>query len=301
MKRAVSISLGSSHRNKSVTLDILGEKVILERIGTDGDMEAAARKFLELDGKVDAFGLGGADLGLMVDGKWHPFHSTRSIVRHVKHTPIVDGAGLKNTLENQVAAFLGGNLGEYIEKAGGKKALVTTGADRWGLSHGLIADGWDCAFGDLEFSLGLPITLHSERQIKTLSAMFLPLIGRLPFKWVYPTGRKQEEWQPGHRKLFEWATVIAGDCHYIKRHLPMRMNGKIVVTNTTTPEDAAFFRKCGVKYLVTTTPLFDGRSFGANLFEAALVAVSGRGKALELGEYSDWIERLGWHPTLQEL
>lgn len=71
MKRAVSISIGSSKRDKAVTVKLLGEEVSIERIGTDGDMEAAARKYQELDGKVDAFGVGGADLGLMVDDKWY--------------------------------------------------------------------------------------------------------------------------------------------------------------------------------------------------------------------------------------
>ena len=57
MKRAVSISIGSSKRNKAVETTLLGEKVSIERIGTDGDMEAAALKYKELDGKVDAFGV----------------------------------------------------------------------------------------------------------------------------------------------------------------------------------------------------------------------------------------------------
>ena len=61
MKRAVSISIGSSKRNKAVEVTLLGETVSIERIGTDGDMEAAALKYKELDGKVDAFGVGGAD------------------------------------------------------------------------------------------------------------------------------------------------------------------------------------------------------------------------------------------------
>jgi len=65
MKRAVSISIGSSKRNKAVEVTLLGEKVSIERIGTDGDMEAAALKYKELDGLVDAFGVGGGDLGLM--------------------------------------------------------------------------------------------------------------------------------------------------------------------------------------------------------------------------------------------
>ncbi|MGD8553884.1 MAG: hypothetical protein PVJ32_00470, partial [Anaerolineales bacterium] len=71
MKRAVSISIGSSRRDKAVEIDLLGERVLIERIGTDGDMEKAARLYQELDGKVDAFGVGGADLGLMVDKKWY--------------------------------------------------------------------------------------------------------------------------------------------------------------------------------------------------------------------------------------
>ena len=42
MKRAVSISIGSSKRDKSVEVELLGEKVCIERRGTDGDMEKAA-------------------------------------------------------------------------------------------------------------------------------------------------------------------------------------------------------------------------------------------------------------------
>src|SRR5512135_806197 len=123
MKRAVSIGIGSSKRDKAVEVTLLGEKVSIERLGTDGDMEAAALRYKELDGKVDAFGVGGADLGLMVDNKWYPLYSVRPMVRFVKVTPIVDGVGLKNTLENASAAFLDAHIGDYIVKLG-KKAFV---------------------------------------------------------------------------------------------------------------------------------------------------------------------------------
>ena len=91
MKRAVSISIGSSKRNKAVEATLLGQNISIERIGTDGDMEAAAVKYKELDGKVDAFGVGGADLGALVDGKWYPFYSVKPMVRFVEKTPLVDG------------------------------------------------------------------------------------------------------------------------------------------------------------------------------------------------------------------
>jgi hypothetical protein len=143
MKRAVSISIGSSKRNKAVTVNLLGEEISIERIGTDGDMEAAAMKYKELDGKVDAFGVGGADLGLMVDNKWYRLYSVEKMVRFIKETPVVDGTGLKNTLENKAAPFVEVKLGEYVQNHGGKKVFVMTGADRWGLSHGFVQAGYE--------------------------------------------------------------------------------------------------------------------------------------------------------------
>jgi hypothetical protein len=83
--------------------------------------------------------------------------------------------------------------------------------------------------------------------------------------------------------------------------MPLDMQGKVIVTNTTTPEDVEFFRKCGVKYLITTTPVMDGRSFGTNMMEAALVAISGKGRALTWPELTELLDRLGFEPQLQEL
>lgn len=300
MKRAVSISIGSSKRDKAVEITLLGEKVSIERIGTDGDMEAAALKYKELDGKVDAFGVGGADLGLMVDNKWYPLYSVRPMIRFIKQTPVVDGVGLKNTLENKSASFLEAKLGDYIQQRG-RKVFVVSGADRWGMSKSFLDAGYECAFGDIMFGLDIPLALHTAGQLKTLAAILMPIVGRVPFAWVYPTGEKQEKRIPKFQKYYQWATVIAGDCHYIKRHMPDDMKGKIIVTNTTTSEDVALFKQLGVKYLITTTPVLDGRSFGTNMMEAALVAVSSKGRSLTADEYNEMLRKLGFEPQLQEL
>ncbi len=300
MKRAVSVSIGSSKRNKAVEVTLLGEKVSIERIGTDGDMEAAALKFKELDGTVDAFGVGGADLGAIVDGKWYTLHSVTPMVRFVKKTPLVDGGGLKNTLENKAPAFVDKKIGDYINSRG-RKVLVTLGVDRWGLSQAFADAGYETIFGDLMFGLDIPIALHKIGHLKTFAALLMPIAGRLPFEWIYPTGEKQEKRTPKWGKYYAWATVIAGDCHYIKRFMPDDLTGKVIVTNTTTPEDVAVFKKAGVKYLVTTTPVLEGRSFGTNMMEAALVAVAGKGRPLTWPELTEMLDKLGFEPQLQEL
>jgi hypothetical protein len=300
MKRAVSISIGSSKRDKAVEVTLLGEKVSIERIGTDGDMEAAALKYKELDGKVDAFGVGGADLGVLVDGKWYPLYSVQPMVRYVKKTPLLDGGGLKNTLENKAAPLLEKKIPDYLN-ACGRKVFVALGTDRWGLSKSFVEAGYETVFGDLMFGLDIPIALHKLSTLKTVAGILMPIAGRLPFEWIYPTGEKQEKRTPKWGKYYQWATVIAGDCHYIKRFMPDNLQGKVIVTNTTTPEDVETFRKMGVKYLVTTTPVLEGRSFGTNMMEAALVAVSGKGRPLTWPEYSEMLDKLGFEPQLQEL
>ncbi len=300
MKRAVSISIGSSKRDKAVEITLLGEKVRIERIGTDGDMEAAALKYKELDGTVDAFGVGGADLGAIVEGKFYPFHSVQKLVRYIKKTPVVDGGGLKNTLENKAPAFLDKTIGDYINKRG-RKVMVTVGVDRWGLSKSFAEAGYETVFCDMMFALDVPIPVRTMQGLKTLAAILIPIVTRFPFEWLYPTGEKQDEHKPKFEKWYEWATVIAGDCLYIKRHMPFNMQGKVVVTNTTTPEDVEFFRKCGIKYLVTTTPVMDGRSFGTNMMEAALVAIAGKGRALSWDELNEMLDKLGFEPQLQDL
>lgn len=301
MKRAVSISLGSSKRNKAVEVELLGEKLSIERIGCDGDMEKAAQLYRELDGKVDAFGVGGADLGLKVDTKWYPLHSVKKMVRFVQKTPIVDGTGLKIKLESRVPRFLDKHIGDYIAQNGGKKALVTAGADRWGMTQALVDEGYETVFGDLMFSLGIPIPIRTTGGLKKLAAIAMPIAGRLPFDWVYPTGEKQEIRIPKFEKYYNWATVISGDRHYVYRHMPNRLDGKIIATNTTTESDMKLFTEAGVKYVVTATPILDGRSFGTNMMEAALIAISGKGRELTYEEIDDLLDELGFEPRLLEL
>lgn len=300
MKRAVSISIGSSKRDKAVEVELLGEKVSIERIGTDGDMEKAAQLYKELDGKVDAFGVGGADLGVMVDDKWYPLYSVQSMIRFIQKTPVVDGAGLKNTLENRLASFIDSRIGGYVAQKG-KKAFITLGVDRWGMTTSFVNAGYECVFGDLMFGLSLPFAIRKVSSLKILAALMMPIAGRLPFEWVYPTGEKQEKRVPKWEKYYQWATVIAGDCHYIKRHMPDRLEGKVIATNTTTASDVEVFRQAGVKYLVTSTPVIEGRSFGTNMMEAALIAVSGKGRELTRDELNQLLDQLGFEPQLQEL
>jgi aconitate hydratase len=77
--------------------------------------------------------------------------------------------------------------------------------------------------------------------------------------------------------------------------------GKTIVANTTTAENIEFLKNHGVHLMITTTPRYDGRSFGTNMMEAALTAYAGKGRPLTLDELNALIDELDLRPTVMYL
>src|SRR5690606_21748400 len=105
---------------------------------------------------------------------------------------------------------------------------------------------------------GLDVPLRSLSSLRRVARVALPVVGRLPFKWFYPTGTAQDAPAPRARfgRHYAWAEVLAGDWHYIRRHAPADLAGKDVLKNTPTQ---------GV----------DGLSMGTSRLVAVLVALEG--------------------------
>lgn len=297
-KRVVSVSIGSSKRNSKaeVSFEGLNESFTLERIGTDGSWEKAIELVKELDGKVDAFGLGGADLYVYAGDRRYTFRDSLKMARAAVKTPMVDGSGLKHTLERNAVRQLDAQIGWK-----GKKVLIPSAVDRFGLAEAMAEAGAEVLYGDFIYALGLNIPIYKLSQLQKIAYLILPIIVQLPFKWLYPTGEQQEkqvlDWR---QKYFEWADVIAGDWHFMRRFMPPKLDGKIILTNTTTEADLEFMRSHGIKTLITTTPRLEGRSFGTNVMEAFIVAVAGKHPLTEQ-EYLSYIEKLKLGPQVTQL
>ena len=299
MKRVVSISLGSSRRNKKVHAHFFNEDFEIERVGTDGDMEKYRQMVADLDGKVDAFGVGGTDIYVYAGGKRYVLGEIERLMAGAKQTPYVDGSGLKNTLEREAVSWLqdSGTVDFHS-----KRVLMVCSVDRFGMAEALNERAKSIVFGDLMFSLGIPIALRSWSSAQTLAKILLPVAVRLPFKWIYPTGEKQETITPKYTKYYAEADVIAGDFHFIRRYMPPDLPGKIILTNTITDDDVVELTKRHVHLLITTTPVFEGRSFGTNVMEAVLVTLlAKRPEQLTPEDYMNKFNELHWTPAVREL
>jgi hypothetical protein len=299
VKHIVSVSLGSSKRDKRSEVLIAGEPFLIERVGTDGDLKRFQQLFAELDGKVDALGVGGADLYIWVGDRRYTFRSIRRLVSVATKTPVVDGSGLKNTLEREALRWIQEHRVIDLSRS---TVLLVAAVDRFGMAQELAQLARRVIYGDLVFAVGLPIPIRSYRTVEFLGRLLLPIITRLPFQWFYPTGEKQEKRTPRAEHLFQEADVIAGDWHYIHRYMPDRIPDKTVVTNTVRKADIEFLRAAGAARVITTTPVIEGESFATNVMEGVIVALTGRRpETLTPDDYRAALCQLNWSPSVIEL
>jgi hypothetical protein len=188
--------------------------------------------------------------------------------------PIVDGSGLKNTLEREAVRFMQDELSIDLR---GKRVLMVSALDRFGMAQALVGAGADVLFGDFIFALDKDMPVHDLHEFEKMAEKYLPDACKLPFQFFYPTGKKQEKPpEPKYPQYYHDAEIIAGDFHFMRQFMPERLDGKIVLTNTVTQANVEELEARGIRMLITTTPDLAGRSFGTNVLEAALLALLGK-------------------------
>ena len=128
----------------------------------------------------------------------------------------------------------------------------------------------------------------------------LPFVSYFPMSMLF-YGSDGAEQKPKYTKYFENSDLLAGDFLFMRKYMPQDLSGKTLITNTTTKENIEFIKEKGVKLVITTTPRYDGRSFGTNMMEAALTAYAGKGRVLSDQELNNLINELGLKPTVMKL
>ncbi len=297
MKRVVSISLGTSKRDKTAHTNIGGVDFEIRRIGTDGDKRGFASLVRQYDGTVDCIGVGGTDAYLYAGQRRYAFMETLRLMQGAHLTPWVDGSGLKDTLERETIRLLDASGAVPLRDM---RVLLVSAVDRFGMAGALSERASFVVYGDLIYGLGLPIPIHRWTTVQRLARLALPIVTRLPIEWIYPTGARQEVNTPRFTRWFEEADVIAGDWHLIRRYMPSRLDGKIIITQSSRQAEATMLKDRGVAKLVTTTPEIGGEAFATNVMEAALVALLERAPdELTPQDYLGTLRKLGWGPSVR--
>lgn len=304
MKKVLSISLGSPARDHIVCCELLGEQLEIERRGTNGDFDKAVALFREHDGAVDAFGVGGIEFFLRVGDRRYPWRDARQIRSAIRRSKVGDGNRVKAVLEQRAVAALSAHLlSERRKPLAQMSALITTATERYDLASALTAAGCVMTYGDFIFGLGMPVPLHSMKQVRTLARLMLPVVTRLPYRWFYDIGEDQlAEPDDKFRRFYERHDIIAGDFLQIRSNMPADLSGKVFLTNTTTRADVEELERRNLGLLVTSTPRLGGRSFGTNVIEAILLALIDKPDAETTTEdLAGLIDQIPFEPNVEVL
>ena len=149
-------------------------------------------------------------------------------------------------------------------------------------------------------ALGVPIPIHGIHSFKRVARVMLPFVSHFPMSMIF-YGSGGAEQKPKYVKFFEGSDLIAGDFLFMRKYMPASLAGKTVITNTTTEDNIALLKERGVKTVITTTPRYEGRSFGTNMLEAALTAYAGKGRRLTDEELNALIDELELKPAVVHL
>lgn len=293
----MSVSLGSPSRDFSVDVEMGGMRFGLARFGTGGDTKRAASLVRHLDGSVDAIGLGGVNLSYTVGTKQYVCPDGQKIASQAKNTPVVDGEGFKRTYESGVPLL----MSQEMFPLAGKTVLLVSVLDRWPLALGFESVGARVIAGDAVFALGLGFA-PGLALFSCVSNLSMWCLSKLPIARLYPLGEEQERSPRSTRFgwLYNMADIVAGDFHFIRRHLPASLRGKWVVTSTTTEKDRSEIRERGAEGVVTMVRPLSGRTFGANVLDAMACAFFSQWPLTD-EQYKEAWNRFGLRPEITKL
>lgn len=249
---------------------------------------------------MDALGLGGISLYMYAGRRRYVVRDAARMVRGVTRTPVVDGSALKESWERWlITDYLPQNRGISFR---GTKVLLVPAVDRSGMTEAFLEVGAEVLAGDIIFGLGLPFPVRSPAIGRMLAAVLIPVLSKIPYAFLYPIGARQEEITPRYEKYYAWADVIAGDFHYIRRHMPSDLRGKTILTQTITPDDVEELRRRRVRRLIADFPSMGGRSYATNVLQGAVVAVTGRRpEEISPQQYMETLLQAGMEPRVEDL
>ncbi|MDI3316369.1 MAG: quinate 5-dehydrogenase [Bacillota bacterium] len=257
----VGVSLGSRRRDFDLRLEAEGRRWRLLRVGTDGDLEAAEQLISRLDGRVAAIGLGGINLAYRLPGRSYAAPEAWRLARRARRTPLADGSLWKAAVEPEAVRL----LGEAGLEPG--EAFLASYLDRPELGEALVRAGWRVRVGDAALALGLPWA-PGPAAFRRVARWTLPWLRRLPIRRLYPLGAAQEVAGRSRRGPLARSRLLAGDFHFLYRHLPLRLEGRWMLTSTVRPGELDELRRRGLEGVLLLGPGWRGLAPGANLLEA---------------------------------
>ena len=295
LKQVIGISLGARQQDFELRTQLLGQALHVRRLGTDGDLAEAGRLLRHWDSRADAIGLGLAkDSGNLADGGFDPRRAARLRAK-VHDAPFSNGARLADILLEWAVRHAQSTLGHYFDNA---RVLFFCGLAHQKLALSMAEYTPNLQFADPVLQLGSPKLLTSLDALGLYANGMHYVADWVPRRLI--SSALMAQWaQHVLKRAACHATVLVAPVHQLDALGLEELAGKTLITHTVNEARLAAFKDKGVHLVIDAAPLVQGHAIDPSLFDAMLLAASGRhGGDLHDDDYLEILGTEGMQPRL---
>ena len=281
MKKILSISLGKSINDYSFETEFLGQDFHIQRIGTDGDLDKAARLLVENEGKVDMFGLGCFKFPptLGTQNLKHGMDEQFSLLSQSVKTPITNGYAMRKVAYEWALRHIqfkfGGN---YFNNS---RILFLSGLTQY--TYAKVMSEWsdNLRFADPLLEHGIPKFLNSISDLELYAKGAHDVLNFLPSKKITSALLPAKMWNEHIlRKAIQKSHMIVVT-HYdffdvLGECTPAELRGKTIISSTVYDDRVQFLKNRGVEVIIDVTPKILEEVVGIDIIEALITLSIGK-------------------------
>ena len=179
MKEIIKLSFGSSTENFDQIVEMNGQQIHIRGLGVNYDLDLALDLVKRYSSECDAFALSGFILDIKVQKDVYVHRMVRKIREAADGRPVLDGNMFRK-------AAIPWALKRYLEDdkhfLSNKTIAFYTGLVQWNFLS--FFDEYQCksVFGDLFFSMGIPISIDGISGLETFFKLNSPILSRMRLK-----------------------------------------------------------------------------------------------------------------------
>jgi len=282
VKQVVSISLGSSADDYGFETEFLGQDFMVRRLGSDGDLEKAAKLLLRWDKEAEAIGLGHIKFPNGIGPRYlrkKQDHKLRELGAQIQ-TPVTTGSALRDVSFEWALRFIEYKFGNYFNNV---RCLFFSGMNSYRIAKVMSEFTDNLTFADPVLENGIPKFINSLKDLETYAQTAHEVLQWIPSKTLTNSAVPIKIWNEYTlRKAAQKADMIIvpfyGFHDYLKNFTLEELGGKTIITATAYDERVTFLKERGVDVIIDTTPKILERVVAPNLLEALFLAALGRKK-----------------------
>ncbi|MFZ4481215.1 MAG: dehydrogenase [Rhodoferax sp.] len=295
MKTVVGISLGASDQDFKFNTSFLGQRIGVQRLGTNGSIVKARRLLKYWQQRADVIGLGASKD--CYEAGTHRFveKDSAALKALVSRVPVSVGGQLEDILQEWAVRHAQAELGSYFNNA---RVLFFSGLKNYKLALSMAEYTDNLMFADPLLQLGVPKLLTSMEALRLYGSGAHYVKG-----WSLPgvmASATVKDWTRFLlKKAMQKATVIVATATELDEFGLEELAGKTIISSTASDKRISQYRDKGVQLVIDGSPVIKSRVVGPYLLDAMICAATGKlPDAIAQDDYLEIITDQQWAPRI---